>query len=356
MGETLKNPTAFSTENNSYGDLIQNEKKPKKIGVKEKIFEDFFKSYVDNEKAEKSKIDESIQNLRLYDTTKSNLHVQQGFENAYLGRRHMMTQDGIPIESVDKLFMANHDMSKYPNILSSAQVGGYVDRFIPYYKDKEITYWSMNLEKGNMYHSHTLGNNPFSKSSGFTQPIQNSKSVRTFHGNVQSNQNSKNIILQSQDDEFSEKYKNSQYDLKNNNSQIDLNNAITQKILDVSLSKGWTGLRKLKLFLRNINKRSLTNLINKNDFKYQFINFGIVFTEKEVQFIYDKFDIKRNNHINFIDFIDSFVTFYVERKNKVENFYEQVKTKDTCYVSFKKLEKLVNFDLHPEVKIIYIIL
>lgn len=347
MGKVLD--TKFSTQNEYYGKELQNESKYRKIGVKEKIFEDFFKAYVDKEKSEKCKIDENIQNLRLFDTTKSNIHISQGIDyNIPLGKRHMMTQDAIPVENVDKLFMASHDMSKYPSILSNAQVGGYVDRFIPYYKDKEVTYWSMNLDKGNVYHSNSLGENPFSKTSGFTQPLQNTKAVKTFNGNVQGNKNSKNIFLNPLDVEFSEKFKYSQT-LNQSESNYDLTAFVKEKIITTCISKGWVGMRKLKLFLRNLNKRNSNNLINKNDFKFHFINFGIVFTEKEVEFIYHKHDFKRNNYIDFNAFLDSFVYLSQERLNLIENFYEQVKNKDNAYVSFKKLEKIVNFDLHPEV-------
>ena len=57
MGERLD--TNFKTNNETYGKFSDVENKYKKTGVKEKIFEDFFKAYVNNEQSEKNKLDES---------------------------------------------------------------------------------------------------------------------------------------------------------------------------------------------------------------------------------------------------------------------------------------------------------
>ena len=350
MGQRLD--TAFKTNNDTYGRFSDIENKYKKTGVKEKIFEDFFKAYVNNEKSEKSKLDESIQNIRLYDTTNRNIHITQPNDDLHnLGKRHMKTQDDIPVNAanIDKLFMASHDMSKQPSLLNQTQVNSYVDKFTPYYKDKEITYWSMNLDKGNIYRSHALGENAFAKTSGFTQPIHQSKSIKQFNGNVTNSSTSKNIFLNERDLEFSEKYRNS---VLQNSQIVDLSPEITRKVMETCFKKGSMGLRKLRIFLRNLHKRK-SDFIDKSNFKYFFINFGITFTEKEVEFIYNKFDIKKNNHINFNEFLNQFVFYPEDRRGIIKAFYETVKTNHNSYVSFKKIEKLFSADQHPEVTLIY---
>jgi hypothetical protein len=351
MGQKLETP--FCTFNETYGKFSEAENKYKKTGIKEKIFEDFFKAYVNNEQAEKSKLDESIKNIRLYDSTTKNLNVSQPADFGSLGSRHMITQDNIPVnkEKIDKLFMANHEMSKYPNILSDAQAGGYVDKYIPYYKDKEITYWSMNLDKGNMWRSHTLGENAFARSSGFTQPIHNSKAVNQYLGNVTNSSSSKNIYLGQKDYEFIDKYNMSNLQ---NSTPTDLLPQITEKIMNACKSKGWLGLRNLRIFLYGCVKRC-TEFIDKSNFKYFFTNFGIVFLEKEVEFIFAKFDHKRNNSINFNEFLDTFTICCDNRTNLIKTFFEQIKNKTNDFASFKKLEKIGNFDNHPEVNFVLII-
>ena len=64
------------------------------------------------------------------------------------------------------------------------------------------------------------------------------------------------------------------------------------------------GIRKYKEFLKGLNKKK-DNLIDRQDLKYFSVNFGINFSDKEMDFIYSKLDRNRNNYINFLEFIDS---------------------------------------------------
>jgi hypothetical protein len=197
----------MSTTNQTYGTFSQLEDKYQKASYKDRVFEDFFKAYVNNENKEKSKLDESIKNIRLYDSSYGSLHVQQPADNFNLGKRHMLTQDGLEIgNKTDKLFMAQHNMSKYPSIIPTKQAEEYIDKFVPYYKDKEVTFWSTNLEKSNMYKTHSLGINPFAKSNAFTEPIGQTKGGLQYQGNTTNLSTSKNIYLNQQDCEFMDKY------------------------------------------------------------------------------------------------------------------------------------------------------
>src|SRR5690606_31198055 len=137
-------------------------------------------------------------------TTKNNEIIPQKVDYSSLGRRIMKTQDHIQVqpENIDKLFMASHGMSKYPSVISNNTAGEYIDKFVPYYKDKEVTFWSMNLEKGNIYRSHTQGTNAFAKSSGFTQTVHNTRAANQFTGNVQNNPNARFVYTNETDEKF----------------------------------------------------------------------------------------------------------------------------------------------------------
>ena len=45
--------------------------------------------------------------------------------------------DKIGPGDLDRGFMAQHHTSKYPESLTKEQTEKYVDRYVPYYKDKE---------------------------------------------------------------------------------------------------------------------------------------------------------------------------------------------------------------------------
>ncbi len=93
-------------------------------------------------------------------------------------------------------------MSKPPSVLTEKQISNYIDNNVPHYKDKEITFWSMNRDKGNMYSTHTQGINQFNKTHGFTQPINNSKSVFQFNQNITNNPTSKSVYFNPDDNNF----------------------------------------------------------------------------------------------------------------------------------------------------------
>lgn len=201
--------TEFKNTNSTYGEFKNELQKYQRMGVKDKIFQDFFNNNVYQLQKEKDEQEDIKNNLRLLETTKNNEMLPQNVDYSTLGRRIMKTQDHVQVqnENIDKLFMACHDMSKYPNIISNNTANQYIDKHIPYYKDKEITFWSMNLEKSNFYRSHTQGINAFAKSSGFTQTIHDSKAVKQFNGNVQNHPEAKFVYLNDFDDKFIKDYK-----------------------------------------------------------------------------------------------------------------------------------------------------
>ena len=261
----------------------------------------------------------------------------------------MKTQDAtnIKLENIDKNFMALHKMSKFPSIISKNEVDEYLDKTAPYYKDKEITFWSSNLNKGNVYRSFQKGQNSLGRSSGFTQPIQNSKSVDQFSGNVSNSVTTNAVYLNNGDTIFMEKYDNNIVKI---NQAEDLTVNIQNKLFQ-KFSESWITLRKLRKYLKNLNRKSSkSDLIDSSNFKYFLVNFGIKLNDSDLKFIFEKFDKSRNNHINYNEFLDSIKYFDSERQTMIGNFYRQVKNKNNENISFKKLVSLIKPDLHPEVK------
>jgi hypothetical protein len=207
LGTELQTP--FNTETQVIGNFNRPELKYMKTGIKDKMFEEFFQAHLDKEKEEKKELDKKINNIRMFETTKKDFVIPQNCDYTSLGRRQMLTQDlyKIPIERLDKLFMANHESSKYPSIIPFKTTEEYAEKYIPYNKDKEITFWSMNSQKSNMYRSNQTGINSFAKSSGFTQPLSEVRSAKQFNGNTTSNIAAKNIYLDGNDLEFAEEFK-----------------------------------------------------------------------------------------------------------------------------------------------------
>lgn len=300
MGTETISP--YATTNLAYGDFSSSEHQFNKIGIKEKIFKDFFTSYLTNEKNEKQIHESTIKNTRLDDTTYRSTHKEQPHIQK-IGSRHMLTQDLLPIDqsNLDKLFMANHEMSKLNRAIPDNKAFEYFEELVPYYKDKEITFWAMNSDKSNVYKSHSKGFNSFGKSSGFTQTVNESKSSRQYYGNVEEDKSSRSIFLTPLESKFTEEF------INNNKKRIeDLTEAIRQKFFNVFYKKGWMGIRIYKQYLLNLSKRK-TTLIEKTDFKYYTTNFGVYLSDQELTFIYNIFDLNKSSKICYEKMINEFL-------------------------------------------------
>ena len=309
LGVETKHP--FSNTNSTYGDFSDDSSKFNMIGIKEKIFKDFFTSYLTNEKDKAKNHSETMNNLRLNYTNNKNSYIEQHVTGK-IGSRHMKTQNGHDIDqsNLDRLFMAQHDMSKFNRRIPDDKAKEYFNEFVPYYKDKEITFWAQNMDKGNVYKSHSKGINAFGKSSGFTQTLGNTKSVSQYNGNIENNNkenSAKNIYFTSDDDSFLNKY------IDENRKRVeDLTENIRKKYFDSFVSKGWMSIRKYKQYLFNLLKRRGT-LIDKSDFKYFTVNFGIYLNDQEVDFIYNIYDFNKNSKIDYELMINEFlkVSFFI---------------------------------------------
>ncbi len=309
----VNNIAAYFTTNKAYGDFSSDEHKFDKIGIKEKIFKDFFTSYLTNEKSEKLNHDQQVQSSRLNDTTYKNIHIQQPFITK-VGSRHMQTQDGLPIDqaSLDRYFMAKHEMSKYNSVMSNDKAREYFKQFVPYYKDRELTFWSQNIGKSIVHKSHSKGINPFTRSCGMTQIVQNTKGVNQFNGNITTNEDLEKINEINQNLSLEEKNFCEDYLTKSEKRVIDLTVLIRSKFLDKFFSIGWIGIRKYKQYLFNLSKRR-TTLIDRSDFKHFTVGFGIYLQDSEIDFIYNLFDHNKQNKICYNQFIDQMikVRYYV---------------------------------------------
>lgn len=336
----------YRTFNSTYGNHEHPEKKYMHPFVREKDQKEKFEKYVYETRQSKQEIEDINKSLHIFDTTNKNLHVEQPPEQN-LGHRHMYNQNYVEIPQTrpDKLFMAQHKMSKFPTVISNSQANQYVDKYVPYYKDKEITVWSSNLDKGNMYRSHCLGINSFGRSHAFTQPIQRSKGIKQFYGNTLNSTESKNIYMNDHDVNYYDTYKAECEKL-----QIipDLIPQIKDKVLRLCSKKGWIGLRKLKIYLRDITKGK-KDQIDKADLKYNIAKLGLQLDDNEINYLFDKFDTLKNNHINFIQVFNVFKTISPERKKQINNFMQQVKVPGASYISFELLERMANMNYHPEV-------
>ena len=147
--------------------------------------------------------------ISLFDPTVKNTIVPQKIEGPF-GQRLMKTQDleNIPEDRKDHVFQSEFGINEKPGIITRNEFSQAFNNYkIPYYKDKPLTYWAMNQNRANVYHSASNGLNSFARSSGFTQPIQNTRGVYQFNQNITNNKASEEIFMDKKDTEFMNEYK-----------------------------------------------------------------------------------------------------------------------------------------------------
>ena len=356
----------YKTTYSNYGDFSFPQKRYEHEGDEEKEFNEFISNKMEI-KHQKNNFKEPIS---LFDSTNKNTIIPQRIEGPF-GQRLMKTQnlEDIPEERKDHTFQHEYGINEKPGIITKNEFSkAFSDYKIPYYKDKPLTYWAMNQNRANVYHSSSNGLNSFAKSSGFTQPIQNTKGVYLYNQNITNNKASQEIFLDKKDENFIEEYKNYQKD-KNEKEMNSIEkcyekgnmevcnrylNEIKKKILNDVRKKGWTGLRQLKLYLRSVINNGLFGknyLIEKTEFKFHIYRWGITsLTDNEVDLVYKVFGKNCNNTINYIEFLDY---LHTDSEKRLEMIFFLInilkKSINDKYIYFSNICKYMNMNYHPEV-------
>ena len=354
----------YKTTYSTYGDFSFPEKKYKYEGEESKEFNTFISEKVELEH-EKSNFKEPISSFDAY--TKNTI-IPQKLEGPY-GQRLMKTQDleKIPEYRKDTVFQSEFGINEKPGIITREEFSKAFKTKIPYYKDKPLSYWAMNQNRSNVYHSAPVGINSFAKNSGFTQTIHNTKASKGFYQNVTTNKKAEEIFLDKKDDEFIKDYQDYQeyvnekevnsiekcYEKGNMEVCKRYLDQIKNKILKEIREKGWTGLRKLKLYLKGIQNNPLHakyDLIEKTEFKFHVYRWGITsLKDNEVDLIFKMFGKNCNNTINFIEFLNYLHDNSPKRKDMIEKLVEIFKRNPNDeYIHFSDICKYMNMNYHPE--------
>ena len=219
-------------------------------------------------------------------------------------------------------------------------------------EEAQNSFWMTNINSSNIYHSFLKGTNPWARSSAFTQPIQNTRGALGFYQNAYNNnmrgfpgiaEEEKRILLEKRD--YERNMRECNCERKN---ETGIRQCIVNKILNGCSKKGWIGLRKLKCYLRSISPHRC-DIIDKNAFKYYLDNQGIRLDNDEIDEICEIFDINRNDHINYIEFLNSIRYVTEFRAQQIEEFKEQVKERERNFILFSKLLRISDMRFHPEV-------
>jgi hypothetical protein len=219
-------------------------------------------------------------------------------------------------------------------------------------EEAQNTFWMTHINSSDIYHSFIKGTNPWARSSGFTQPLARTRGALGYYQNAHNNTMiygfpgissvQKNLLIEKERD----KIENSRKIMERLN-ECGIRQYIVDKILKGCGKKGWIGLRSLKAYLRSISPHDC-DIIDKNSFKYYLDKQGIRLDFNEVNEICEKFDLNKNDHINFVDFLNKIRYITEFRINQIDEFFSQVKEKEKNCALFSKLNRIADMRFHPE--------
>ena len=223
-------------------------------------------------------------------------------------------------------------------------------------EEAQNSFWMTHINGSDMYRSFIKGTNPWARSSAFTQPIQRTRGAIGYYQNAYNNnmltgfpgtaEEQKRLLLERRE---SERAMREEAD-KLNREKIGssgIRQYIIDKILKGCARKGWIGLRNLKCYLRDISPHRC-DIIDKNAFKLHLDKRGIILDNDEIEEICAIFDINRNDHINYIEFLNSIRYVTEFRAQQIEEFKEQVKEREGNCIHFSKLLRISDMRFHPE--------
>ena len=353
----------YNTTYNTYGNFKFPEKKYMHEGVRESNFNKFLDEEIDRQR----KIKSALRPQRLLDSSMKNTIVPQKYNfnknEQKIGERLMLTQDGFPIlkdkakKVLDesKIYWEQHLTKKGNNV----NQGKYESVNLGFQENDNFRYGNNNENNNNINNNNNVNNGNY-KLLSFNNN-ENNNNFKNFNPNFNYNQIFKSMPLQNEPyPKFVYNMDNIQQDKNiinenmNNNTEMSyydnkrILNEIKVKILSDLHKKGWTGMRQFKMYLRSL-KNYTTDYIEKTEFKYYSYKFGLIsLNDNDFDVIYQNFDHKCNNTINFIEFLNSLHFNNEDRKKLIYTLLKSMKMKNN-YVSYIDVQSKIDMNQHPEV-------
>ena len=227
-------------------------------------------------------------------------------------------------------------------------------------EDETSGFWLKNINSSNMYRSFLKGNNPWARSSAFTQKIQNTRGAYLFYQNAFDSQMGGQSAAEQRrreeelkkEQEEAERRAREEAELQERirGAQIGvggIRNDTTKKILNGCIKKGWVGLRLLKNFLKENNK-VCSEIIDKNTLYLLMKKQGILLEDEDLESICGAYDVNKTDYFDFIQLLNALRNVSNTRGSQIESFKEQVKSPGQNYITLTNLLRLADMNYHPD--------
>ena len=152
------------------------------------------------------------------------------------------------------------------------------------------------------------------------------------------------VIENKEEEEDPETKRRKEYEKK----MKEIEESFNKRLLEFCIKKGWMGIRNFKNFLKDLSLKK-DNFIHKDDLKFYFLNYGILLMDKEVEYIYFRFQNSKNE-IDYNSVFNSLIFVSETRFNKIKEHVEKLHKFQGEKLTKDWFIRYIKEDNHPEAK------
>jgi Ca2+-binding EF-hand superfamily protein len=335
----------MKSENNGYGRSYNRADALPTKGKKTAIIEREIEQQVMEELRQKEENEERIRNMRYFDSTAKTTYTKQDYSANVVGKRVMKTQNGqsLMTEPKDEELTVEHGFGRRTQKTTDEEL----KRQIPegdFSQTQPVTVYTEALRTKAVMISASTGPNPFAKTSGFTQPVQNTRATKKFEGNV-------DFAGEKKTTDFNRTHT----DLNPKNYQkpditIDRENFenIKGRIIGLCRERSGNGIRGLKLMFKAID-RDRNNSVDPTEFKYAMRDYGIPISDDEVSAVVKYFDTNMDGKISFDEFLRAVRGDLNDRRTEMVHLaYHVLDRSGDGLVTIADIMEIYDASFHPD--------
>ena len=338
-------PELMTTNNTEYGTSKNSTDGMTRIGRKNAQMEREIERQVQQEMLERRAANEARNEERYFDTTnQENLCTRDLTQNT-VGRKVMQTQDGKLVAGAtrDDQFTVEQGLYRRTAKATDAELRQRIPQG-DYTQARPVTIYTEALERKNTYMSASTGPNPFARSSGFTQPLNQTKAVVGWEGNVDFEAEKTKVAF----------HRTQGRDLNIRNPdmekhvQISNFEEIKAKVIDLCKKRSANGLRGLRRMFKAMD-RNRNGSLSPIEFKYAMRDYGLSFSDIEVTQIVKHFDTNGDGQLSFDEFLRAIRgSLNARRLDMVHKAYRVLDKDGSGQVTIDDIRLAYDVSFHPD--------